>query len=145
MKTITLKLGQLLSNGQTLRAPLLGERELEVMKIYWQADALSAKEVLAKLSSSALSLSSMQSTLERLYRKKLLLREKQGRFYVYRAAISRSEMISQLLGDISEQISDGEMAPIISGFMDFLGQKSSKSVHDDVKEAVERTPSVNGE
>ncbi len=115
------------------------------MKILWQAGNLTAKEVLEKLSCPSLSLSSMQSTLERLYRKKLLLREKQGRFYVYSTAVSRSEMITQLLGDIAEQISDGEMAPMISGFMDFIHQNETKPSVEEVQEAIERLPTDHGE
>ncbi|WP_018416704.1 BlaI/MecI/CopY family transcriptional regulator [Teredinibacter turnerae] len=145
MKTITFKLAQLLIGTPASQAPPLGGRELEVMKILWQAGNLSAKEVLERLSCSSLSLSSMQSTLERLYRKKLLLREKHGRFYVYRTAVSRSEMITQLLGDIAEHISDGEMAPMISGFVDFMDQKGGKSSPKEVNDAIERFPPDHGE
>lgn len=139
MKTITLKLGQWLNGTQKPEAPPLGKRELEVMKIFWRSDRLSAKEVLDNLSDSSLSLSSMQSTLERLHRKKLLLRQKAGRFYIYRAALSRSEMISQLLGDIAEQVGDGQMAPMISGFMDFIDQRGKDSIVEEVKAVIERS------
>lgn len=141
MKTITLKLAELLRRRvRRQQGPTLGARELEVMKIFWQAQALSAKQVLQRLPDQTLSLSTMQSTLERLYRKELLLREKAGRFYVYRAAVSRSQVISQLLGDIAEQVGDGEMAPMISGFMTFVGMEHTELDPVSIPDADEKPP-----
>ncbi|GAA6169421.1 BlaI/MecI/CopY family transcriptional regulator [Sessilibacter corallicola] len=145
MKKIAHTLGQLLGKPRSQPAPQLGERELEVMKICWQSNTLSAKEILEQLSSDSLSLSSLQSTLERLHRKNLLLREKQGRFYVYSAAVSRREIITQLLGDITEQISDGDIAPMISGFMDFIDQTDAKPLNTNLKKSIERLPSNDDE
>lgn len=130
MKTITVKLAKLLQQrNDKQRAPTLGTRELDVMKILWQADALSAKQVLEKLGPTALSLSTMQSTLERLHRKELITREKSGRHYLYCAVVSQSDMVSQLMGEISEQIADGDLAPMISGFMSFMGTDKPKDLN----------------
>lgn len=127
------------------QAPTLGERELEVMKILWQEDALSAKQVLTYLPNSDLSLSTMQSTLERLHKKSLLIRQKVGRFYIYRASVSRSELITQLLGDIAEQISDGQVAPMISGFMGYIGEEDSVSVATELQNRFDQIPTANHE
>ena len=146
MKTLSEELSRIL--GRHRRQPLasmLGERELEVMKILWREETLSAKQVLHHLPESDLSLSTMQSTLERLHRKALLIREKAGRFYVYRASVSRSALITLLLGDIVERISDGQMAPMISGFMDFIGEESSDTVPAELKETPEQLPTDNNE
>ena len=125
MKSISLTLEQLLpSRTSKPRTPVLGEREVEVMKILWKGNALSAQEVLQASGDLHLSLSTIQSTLERLHRKELVSRQKTGRFYIYRAIVSRSTVISQLLGGIAEQFSEGDMAPMISGFMSFLGQEA---------------------
>ncbi len=126
MNHLTNKLGQFLSGlSASPRVPALGERELEVMKILWQGNALSAKQVLLSIADNELSLSTMQSTLERLHRKKLLQREKVGRFFVYQASVTRAQIISQLLGDITEQICDGDVTPLVSGFTNFYSEKSS--------------------
>lgn len=144
MKILNEELNRILRRQQP-QAPMLGERELEVLKILWREEALSAKQVLQHLPDSDLSLSTMQSTLERLHRKKLLFREKTGRFFVYRAAVSRSEMITQLLEDMAEQISDGQMAPMISGFMAFIDGENSDTVPTEVKETLEQLPTNNNE
>jgi len=134
MNTLSERLSRMLGHRRRQpQAPMLGERELEVMKILWLGEALSAKQVLQYLPDNDLSLSTMQSTLERLHRKALLIRDKAGRFYVYRTAVTRSELITQLLEDIAEQISDGQMAPMISGFMAFIGGEDSDAVPADLQ------------
>lgn len=128
MKSFSMNLEQLLPSRQSKpRMPILGERELDVMKILWCGGTLSAQEVLQVSDEVKLSLSTIQSTLERLHRKELVSRQKRGRFYLYRATVSRSAVISQLLGDIADQFSEGDMEPMISGFMSFIGQEASES------------------
>lgn len=139
MKTFSEGLKRLLRRP-SLQAPALGERELIVMKILWQNESLSAKQVLDQLPESNLSLSTMQSTLERLSRKTLLRREKSGRHYLYSAALQRSELIALLLGNIAEQISDGQMAPMISGFMEFVGRENSEAHTDNLQDLIEQLP-----
>ncbi|MBB6522189.1 BlaI/MecI/CopY family transcriptional regulator [Pseudoteredinibacter isoporae] len=127
MKTISLGLDQLLGQKQLKKpAPNLGERELEVMKILWGHESLSAREVLDLCEENSLSLSTMQSTLERLHRKELISRQKQGRHYLYRAIVSRSTIIGQLLGDIADQFGEGDIAPMISGFVSYVDQESAR-------------------
>ncbi len=134
MNHLTNKLGQILNSFSTApKVPALGERELEVMKIFWQDKALSAKQVLHNIPDRELSLSTMQSTLERLYRKKFLTRKKAGRFFVYEAAMTRAQIISQLLGDITEQICDGDVTPLVSGFTNFYEERTPNAELDEVK------------
>ncbi|WP_255558458.1 BlaI/MecI/CopY family transcriptional regulator [Zhongshania aquimaris] len=142
VKSFTAEMGRLLRHRRDNRqAPTLGARELEVMKILWRGDVLSAQDVLQAISDSSLSLSTMQSTLERLYRKELVSREKTGRYYLYRAAISRNAVITQLLGEIADQVGDGDMAPMISGFMSFIDQETSEPLSSEMRDAIQRLPS----
>lgn len=104
--------------------PPLGARELDVMKILWREEGVSAQQALQIIGNDAITLSTMQSTLERLHRKGLVERQKEGRLYLYNAAIGQSDMIRHLLQDMSMQISDGDMAPMISGFMDFIAEEA---------------------
>ncbi len=131
------ELGRLLGGyRKKQRAPILGGRELEVMKILWREGALCAQQMLQHISDDTLSLSTMQSTLERLHRKALLAREKSGRRYIYRAAVSRSTFISQLIKDIAETIGDGEMAPMVSGFVSYIDYEAPESIPDEVREMI---------
>lgn len=128
MKSVSITLEQLLRSKQSkTRTPILGERELDVMKSLWSDGTLSAQQVLqASGGELNLSLSTIQSTLERLYRKELVNREKNGRYYIYSAVVSKNTIISQLLGDIAEHFGEGDAKPLISGFITFLNSENYK-------------------
>lgn len=104
------------------KSPILGSREIDVMKILWDKGEQSAQTLHRDMANAEISLSTVQSTLERLYRKKLVSREKSGRFYVYQAQVDQRALVCGLLQDITAQISNGNMAPVVSGFMDFMAE-----------------------
>lgn len=106
------------SNSNAL--PQLGELELKVMEVLWQQPDLAAKAVHQLLTNSQKpGLSTVQSTLERLYRKQLLQRCKQGHAYVYRARVARTELLGRLIGGVIRQLHTGSLDPILSSFVDF--------------------------
>ncbi|MEM1411005.1 MAG: BlaI/MecI/CopY family transcriptional regulator [Pseudomonadota bacterium] len=102
------------------RVPDLGEREMDVLEVLWTDGECSAQQVLEALPGQAISLSTVQSTLERLHRKALLAREKAGRAYRYRTLLSRTQLIGNLLRDLAEDIAGGDVAPMLSGFLDYV-------------------------
>lgn len=103
------------------RTPSLGTRELAVLELLWQERSLSAQQLLDRLvTSEDIGLSTVQSTLERLHRKKLLQRIKKARAYYYQAEVSRDEIVSSLLHDITVEIAGGDLAPVVSGFIHYL-------------------------
>ena len=103
---------------QTL--PDLGERELLVLEVLWASGDVTAQSVQTQMPDNDISLSTVQSTLERLYRKRLVERSKQGRAYRYHATLSRSQLISGLLRNMAQHVAAGDLAPMISGFLDFV-------------------------
>ena len=106
------------------RLPELGTREVEILEILWASDTASAQEVLSRLGGNTLSLSTVQSTLERLHRKQLIERHKVGRAYRYRALMTQSQLISGLMNDLADDVAAGKLAPMLSGFVDYLRMKS---------------------
>jgi len=124
------------------RTPSLGKRELAVLEVLWQDGAQQAQQVLDQLPED-ITLSTVQSTLERLHRKALLQRHKAGRAYVYQAVISRADIISSLLHDMTAEISAGDMEPVVSGFIDYLAD-ASPEVRSRLSRALE-APETDGE
>ena len=60
------------------------------------------------------------------YRKDLVEREKVGRSYVYRPLVTRENIISRLMHDIAESLTDGDATPMVSGFLDYLGDRGEE-------------------
>lgn len=84
----------------------------------WAHSPVDAQGLHRQLSDDrSLSLSTVQSTVERLVRKGLLKREKTGRAYTYRPVVSRQEltarMVSELVGSLAVR------SGAISGIIDF--------------------------
>jgi predicted transcriptional regulator len=104
------------------RVPAIGALELATLKLLWaRSEPLDARTVHAALASRRLTLSTVQATLERLHRKNLLTRMKVSRAYFYAAAMTRENFIGSLIRDVASRITEGELEPVISGFVDLLG------------------------
>jgi predicted transcriptional regulator len=68
----------------------------------------------------------LMTTLDRLFRKGALARDKEGRAFFYRPAASRDALISQLAGSALANLLPGEGAavrPILSMFVDTVGAR----------------------
>lgn len=99
---------------------ILGELEKRVLQYLWEtpeADAKQVHEALTKPQGGTLN--TIQSTLDRLFKKDLLARHKQGHAYYYRAKVEREELIAQLIQSITgDFISEGEDS-LIAAFSSF--------------------------
>jgi len=122
------------NNKKPLNAPVLGAREIETLNLFWQqqAGSLSASDILNLLTQRAvnprdvISLNTIQSTIERLWKKNLLRREKQGKAYIYTSLYSKQEVISSLIMEISDALGEGDDSAIMSGIFTFLKTKNTK-------------------
>ncbi len=96
----------------------LGELELLVLEKIWSTPGSDAKGLLVLLSPHRRpSLSTVQSTLERLVRKGLLEREKEGHAFRYFPLKSRSELMGSMLREVIQLLHDGEADTILSSFV----------------------------
>jgi predicted transcriptional regulator len=69
----------------------LGEREREVLEVLWSEGDATVQQV-AKGLKTALAYTTVMTTLDRLYKKGLLERSKCDRAFVYKPAVSKSEL-----------------------------------------------------
>lgn len=77
-------------------APLQGDLQVQVMHAVWRLEAAAVdtvREALPPRHQS--SYNTVQTVLNRLAERGLLVRERQGKRYVYRAAMSEGEYVSQ--------------------------------------------------
>lgn len=118
----------LLTSKKTLVAPTLGQREIQTLDFFWQnsqqaLSALEVKTLVEKHSGSldeSISINTIQSTMERLWRKGLLSRNKVGKAYLYRAVFTKQEVISSLLSDIKNEMGQGDDLVMLSGIVEYL-------------------------
>lgn len=117
-----------------LTAPVLGQREIDTLRLFWRSEAttLSATDIHKILRDQAdtpqdvISINTIQSTIERLWKKNLLSRNKQGKAFIYKAAYSKQEVISSLISEISDALGEGDDSAIMSGIFTFLKSKNTK-------------------
>lgn len=109
----------------------LGELELLVLEALWQQPHLDAKMVCGRIPSHKQpSLNTVQSTLERLYKKGLVDRIKNGHAYSYFASVSRSNLLGRLMGDVIHLLHDGRLETILSSFVNVAADLDERSLND---------------
>lgn len=80
----------------------LGELEKQVLQYLWASPHSDVKQVHAALSNQReSSLNTVQSALERLFKKGLLTRDKKGHAYLYQAKINREHLIAKLIDSVA--------------------------------------------
>jgi BlaI family transcriptional regulator, penicillinase repressor len=115
--------------AQTTLPNTLGELELLVMASVWQKPGADAKAILQKISvRQPSSLSTIQSTLERLVRKGMLEREKAGHAFLYTARVSRAALLGSLLKDVIQLLHDGSPDTILSSFVNVASSIDSSAL-----------------
>ncbi len=84
----------------------LGELEKLVLNYLWEHGTADAKQVHDHFKRSrGGSLNTIQSTLDRLHKKGILTREKQGHAYQYRAALDKKAFIGDLIRKVTQDFS----------------------------------------
>jgi predicted transcriptional regulator len=102
--------------GKALRGRSgLGPLEARLLELLWaRAGAATVREL--KLACPELAYTTIMTTLERLYRKRLLLRNRDGRAFAYEPRCSREQLLSELLsGHVTDLLGvAGESRVILS-------------------------------
>lgn len=118
---------------KALEPPILGKREIQTLDFFWAhgKQTLSASDVKQLLEKQAktgcitITINTVQSTLERLWRKNLLTRSKSGKAYFYSCRFSKQEVISSLILEIQDEMGQGDELVMLSGIVEYLhGQDS---------------------
>jgi predicted transcriptional regulator len=103
---------------------LLGPLEWRVLQALWSRNQpASVRDLIPDFSDIAYT--TLMTTLDRLHRKGVLARDKQGRAFVYRPALSRAEFESARAGDaIRAALSTGgSLTPLVSTLIDAVGDR----------------------
>ncbi|OUS28137.1 TrmB family transcriptional regulator [Thalassotalea sp. 42_200_T64] len=95
----------------------LGELEKLVLQYLWQHQTGDAKQVYAHFEKTrGGTLNTIQSTLDRLFKKDLLARRKQGHAYIYSAKIGREALIAQLIENVTSDFVEHSEHSLVAAF-----------------------------
>jgi predicted transcriptional regulator len=115
----------------------LGHLERAVMDTVWQGGAFSVRDVQSKLS-KAVAYTTVMTTLDRLYKKGLVQRRREGRAFFYTAALERHELEATMTtGLLNGMLSSGPAAarPFLSNLVDAVGD-SDDALLDELEQLV---------
>ena len=87
----------------------LGALERHVMELAWSRREISVRDGCEGLGSSV-AYTTVMTTMDRLFKKGLLLRRKVGRAFLYRPAATRQELENAVLSSLVDAVSERDRA-----------------------------------
>ena len=112
-------------SSQQMLENTLGSLEREVMAVVWNHDEISVRDACARLGSSV-AYTTVMTTMDRLFKKRLLARRKSGRAFLYRAAATREELDGAVAAEIVQGLlqRDGSgPLPVLSSLVDAVSDR----------------------
>lgn len=118
---------------------LFGPLELRVLEAMWaRSEPVLVRDLLPEFYGVAYT--TIMTTLDRLFRKGFLEREKVGRAFAYRPVVSRDQLSSRLaVSALASLMPDdpGSIRPLISTFLEEVGRRDA-SLLDELEEELRR-------
>jgi BlaI family transcriptional regulator, penicillinase repressor len=95
--------------------PPISETEQAVLKVLWDMERGTVREVLDALIDQGHSwaYTTVQTLLTRLMAKGYVAADRSGPAHVYRAAVSRGELLQQRLSDLADTYCEGTTSPLM--------------------------------
>jgi predicted transcriptional regulator len=95
----------------------LGALETEVMDALWREGELRVRDVHARFQ-ARLAYTTVMTTMDRLFKKGLLDRRKEGRAFVYAARVTRRQLVLDAGAGLIRGLLDSEGEPALSFLVD---------------------------
>jgi len=125
----------------------LGALEREVMAVVWKAGEINVREACERLDSSV-AYTTVMTTMDRLFKKRLLDRRKVGRAFVYTATATRDELEGAVATELVQNLLQrhgGEPLPLLSSLVDAVSDRD-RALLDDLERLIrEKRRATNGE
>jgi BlaI family penicillinase repressor len=119
------------------RPPAISEAESEVMQVIWSRGPSTSEDVVAALEHHGRwQEATVKTLLNRLLTKQALAAHKDGRRYVYSAALTREDWMSAESHGFLDRMFGGQVAPLVSYFSQQrkLGKKDIEELKRLIKE-----------
>src|SRR5262249_56903841 len=102
------------------------------MNVVWASSELSVREVSARLG-SPVAYTTVMTTMDRLFKKRLLTRRKVGQAFVYRAVATRGEIESAVAAELVDNLlrrHADEPLPVLSSLVDAVSHRDRPLLHE---------------
>ena len=104
-------------------ARVLGELEERVMEILWETHPLAVRDVKVRLGAGP-AYTTVMTTLDRLFKKGLLARDKDGLAFVYRPAIDRAGYQRRVVEAAVAPLLEHGAGAVLAAFVDVAADVS---------------------
>jgi predicted transcriptional regulator len=115
----------------------LGALEREVMGVVWKAGEINVREACERLDASV-AYTTVMTTMDRLFKKRLLDRRKVGRAFVYCATATRDEMAGAVATELVQNLlqqQGSEPLPLLSSLVDAVSDRD-RALLDDLERLI---------
>jgi len=103
----------------------LGKLEQDVLTEIWQRDEVSVRDIYLAFD-ERIAYTTLMTTLDRLFKKKLLTRRKDGRAFVYMPAVSADELEQGIREDVIDGLLGHEadaIQPVLACIVDTVSER----------------------
>ncbi len=110
----------------------LGKLEREVLEQLWGSGETSVRQVCAAFD-ERIAYTTVMTTLDRLYKKQLLSRRKDGRAFVYTALVTREELEQGIREDVIDGLlglGNQSVEPVLACIVDAVSERDRESLDD---------------
>ncbi len=111
--------------------------ELEVLKVLWDRGPSTVRDVMDVLNESRpRAYTSVMSLLNVMTDKGLLVREPQGRAFVYRPRTERGKTLKRMVGDLLGRAFEGQASQLVAHLLD--QSKPTSEELNEIRRAIEQ-------
>lgn len=101
------------------KLPTISDAEWQVMKVFWENEALTANEVIEKFDgATSWKPKTIKTLLGRLVKKKAITFNKDGRAYVYYPLIAESDCVKAESQSFLERVFSGSLNVMFANFLE---------------------------
>jgi predicted transcriptional regulator len=98
-------------------ARVLGDLEIRIMELLWDEHPLSVRAACARLSGDH-AYTTIMTTMDRLHKKRLLRRTKDGNAFIYEPAMDRAEYQKRVVEAALTPLLEQGAAPVLAAFVE---------------------------
>lgn len=108
-------------------ARVLGALEMRVMELLWEEHPLSVRTACERLRGDH-AYTTIMTTMDRLHKKRLLRREKDGNAFIYEPAMDRDEYQKRIVEAALTPLLEHSAAPVLAAFVEVAADLDEENI-----------------